>query len=232
MLLCELHAHTTWSDGEIDLDTLVDLYGERGFDVLCITDHVVRADDPTSQAVGAHDHPAYLDAVDAAAERAMHDHGLLVIPGLELTYSDLEPDRAFHAVAVGLRRFVGVDGGPRAAMAEARAAGAAIIAAHPHSDQTDPVPGRTTRGFYRTPSRMRDLVDRYELVNRHDVFAWVARERLPSVACGDTHRPEHVLTWKTLLPCAPSPADVVACLRSDAAAHLTRVDAAAGSHAA
>jgi hypothetical protein len=30
---------------------------------------------------------------------------------------------------------------------------------------------------------MRELVDRYELVNRHDVFPWVAHERLPSVAC-------------------------------------------------
>ena len=44
-LLCELHSHTTWSDGELDLDDLVDLHGARGFDVLCVTDHVVRAAD-------------------------------------------------------------------------------------------------------------------------------------------------------------------------------------------
>jgi hypothetical protein len=30
-------------------------------------------------------------------------------------------------------------------MAEARAAGAAIIAAHPHSDEVDPTPGRAAR---------------------------------------------------------------------------------------
>ena len=41
-LLAELHAHTTWSDGELPLPALVDLYGAHGFDVLCITDHVVR----------------------------------------------------------------------------------------------------------------------------------------------------------------------------------------------
>jgi hypothetical protein len=223
-LLCELHSHTTWSDGELDLDDLVNLHGARGFDVLCITDHVVRAADPTSHAVGARDHAAYLDAVDAAAERALRDHGLLVMPGLELTYNDAEPDRAVHAVAVGLRRFVGVDDGPRAAMAEVRAAGAAIIAAHPHADEHDPTPGRTTRGVYADRSHLRDLVDRYELVNRHTVFPWVARERLPSVACGDVHVAEHVTTWKTLLPCAQTPADVIAFLRSQAPAHLTRVD--------
>jgi predicted metal-dependent phosphoesterase TrpH len=37
-LLAELHAHTTWSDGSLPLPGLVDLYGSRGFDVLCVTD--------------------------------------------------------------------------------------------------------------------------------------------------------------------------------------------------
>lgn len=59
-----------------------------------------------------------------------------------------------HAVAVGLRRYVGVDDGPRAAMAEARAAGAAIIAAHPHSGEVDPTPDRTTRGVYAGPAHL------------------------------------------------------------------------------
>ena len=39
--------------------------------------------------------------------------------------------------------------------------------------------GRTTRGVFRDPTHMRELVDRYELVNRHHVFAWVAGARLP-----------------------------------------------------
>jgi len=45
-LLSELHAHTTWSDGELSLGAVVDLYGTAGFDVLCVTDHVLRGDDP------------------------------------------------------------------------------------------------------------------------------------------------------------------------------------------
>jgi hypothetical protein len=31
-LLCELHAHTKWSDGALSLRELVDLYGGLGFD--------------------------------------------------------------------------------------------------------------------------------------------------------------------------------------------------------
>ena len=45
-LLCELHAHTTWSDGALAVSELVDLYGRNGFDMLCVTDHVHRRDDP------------------------------------------------------------------------------------------------------------------------------------------------------------------------------------------
>ena len=41
-LLAELHAHTTWSDGKLEISELVDLAGVHGFDLLCITDHVVR----------------------------------------------------------------------------------------------------------------------------------------------------------------------------------------------
>ena len=76
-LLAELHAHTVWSDGTMTTAELVDLYGRRGFDVLCVTDHVVRTDDPWSVAgspalgIGEHDHGAYLEELDREAERAL-----------------------------------------------------------------------------------------------------------------------------------------------------------------
>jgi 3',5'-nucleoside bisphosphate phosphatase len=76
-LLCELHAHTTWSDGSLDLDQVVDLYGRRGFDVLSITDHVVRGDDMLT----AGRYPAYLAAIREETRRADALYGMLVIPG-------------------------------------------------------------------------------------------------------------------------------------------------------
>ena len=69
-LLCELHAHTTWSDGTLTLRELVDLYGGTGFDVLCVTDHVVRSDDPwhpRETCVYEANFGSYLAAVDAEA---------------------------------------------------------------------------------------------------------------------------------------------------------------------
>jgi hypothetical protein len=65
-LVCELHAHTRWSDGSLTLPELVDLYGDAGFDVLCITDHVVAGEEH----VHAGNHAAYLAAIDVQAVRA------------------------------------------------------------------------------------------------------------------------------------------------------------------
>jgi hypothetical protein len=96
-LLCELHAHTTWSDGQLSLRELVDLYGRAGFDVLCVTDHVLRSDDPWRQpetCVYEANFSTYLAAVEAEAERARALYGLLVVPGLELTHNNLDPEVA------------------------------------------------------------------------------------------------------------------------------------------
>ncbi len=97
---------------------LVDLYGRTGFDVLAITDHVVRSEFACH--VRAETYRDYLAEIDAEAERARRKYGLLVIAGLELTVESRDPSRAGHAVAVGLRKFVSVDGGLEAALCEAR----------------------------------------------------------------------------------------------------------------
>ena len=229
-LLCELHAHTTWSDGELSLRELVDFYGESGFDVLCVTDHALtsfdpwltdrRADGSTARHVHAGNHRVYLEAVDAEAERARALYGLLVVPGLELTINDRDPDLAAHAVAVGLRDYVSPDGALAAVLCAAREAGAAVIAAHPHSGERDPAPLRTTRRFWREWEDLARYVDRVELFNRNDVFGWVAAARLPAVASGDFHRPAHLSTWKTLLPCASEERALVEYLRSPGPAYL------------
>jgi predicted metal-dependent phosphoesterase TrpH len=223
-LLCELHAHTTWSDGVLGVPQLVDLYGRAGFDVLAVTDHVVRDEHAGAQALAVADHHAYLDELEREAARAADRYGLLVVPGLELTYDDPDPRRAAHAVAVGLRRYVSLGDGLEAALAEARSNGAALIAAHPYA--LADVGSRTTARFAEDPAWAAEAVDRFEVCNRHDFFAWVARRRLPVVANGDFHRPEHLATWKTLLPAEKREAAVVDYLRSPGPVSLTAFEPA------
>jgi predicted metal-dependent phosphoesterase TrpH len=220
-LLSELHAHTTWSDGELTPSAVVDLYGQAGFDVLAITDHVVPS--AHGQYVRVETFAAYLEEIDAEAERARALYGLLVIPGLELTVDDKEPTRAAHAVAIGLRRFVSVDNGLDEALRDARAAGAALVAAHPYPLEQTTEATRTTTRFAAEAEWAAEVVDRFELFNRDELFAWVAERHLPAVATGDFHRAEHCNSWKTLLDCRQHPEAIVDELRSPRPCALTRV---------
>jgi predicted metal-dependent phosphoesterase TrpH len=194
---------------------LIDLYGEAGFDVLAITDHTVRE----REYVHAGNFDRYLASLELEAHRAHRRYGLLVLPGLELSYNDPDPARAAHVVAVGLRAFVGVEQGLDGALARARARGAALIAAHPYTLEEAEDAARRTARFAAEPE-LAAAVDRFELFNRHNVFAWVAEAGLPSVATGDVHRPEHLLTWKTLLPCAKDERAVIRYLRSRRPAYV------------
>jgi predicted metal-dependent phosphoesterase TrpH len=222
-LLAELHAHTTWSDGSLPLPALVDLYGGRGFDVLCVTDHACRtglAGAPIG--ITAANYDAYLAEIEREAVRARERYGLLVVPGLELTYNDEDPARPAHALALGLRRFVSVDEGIDGAIETAVLAGAALVAAHPYDDEPSPHPGRLTQRFARDPE-LAARVHRFELFNRMQLFSWVARAGLPCVASGDFHRLEHLDGWKSVIPCARDEKAVVRHLRSRRPVFITQV---------
>ena len=226
-LLCELHAHSTWSDGELPLPALVDLYGESGFDVLCVTDHVWRSGGRGH--IEAGNHASYLDAIAAEAKRARSLYDLLVIPGLELSYDDPDPARNAHVVAVGLETFVPVEGELEEVLRRAREEGAALIAAHPYTLEDCKTSPRPTGGFAANWRRLRPLVDRIEVFNRDEPFAWASAAGVPAVATGDFHRLEHFSTWKTLLFCTKDEREVVDYLASSRPGYLARFDADEGS---
>jgi predicted metal-dependent phosphoesterase TrpH len=221
-LLAELHAHTTWSDGALTIPELVDLYGEAHFQVVAVTDHVL----PPSygEHVTRANFERYVEEIEREAERAERTYGLTLLPGLELTYEHEDPSQAAHAVALGLRRFVGLDAGLDEALREARLQGAALIGVHPYALDRAPTAARITARFAEEPEWAIDAVDHFELFNRDELFAWVAERRFPAVATGDFHRPEHLRTWKTMLSCEQSEEAIVEHLRSRRACALTRYE--------
>jgi predicted metal-dependent phosphoesterase TrpH len=222
-LLCELHAHTTWSDGALSVRELIDLHGHAGFDVLAVTDHTSHAASDITEA----NFPDYLSELELEAARASILYGMLVIPGLELTHEEDDPDRSGHVVAVGLPSFVGVGAGLEPAVRESRAHGAALIAAHPYLPGEAATSTRRTAAFAADPEHWAPLVDRFELFNRDTLFPWVADAGVPVVANGDFHIPAHLSTWKTLLPCAKEERAVLEYLRSPRPAYLVNLGAPA-----
>jgi 3',5'-nucleoside bisphosphate phosphatase len=207
---------------------VVELYGRAGFDVLCITDHVLRSDDlwplrHGRSCLDATNVGAYLAELERERARARSAHGLLLVPGLELTYNDPNPERAAHAVALGLRSLVAMDEGPAAAMETARAAGAAIVAAHPHDFGSTPAVPSPTCYFARHWRELRGLFDRAELFNAGQPFGWVAEAGLPALACG-LHRAEQLPGWTTLVPCEQDEQAFVDYLRSPRPVFLTRLE--------
>jgi hypothetical protein len=208
-LLCELHAHTTWSDGELSLAELVDLYGTAGFDILCVTDHVLRSDDPWP---------------------AIHGRSCLEAESFDAYCAEI--DRAFHAVALDARRLIGVDEGPAAAIEQARDSGAAVVVAHPYDLGHRAASASQTRYFARRWRRLEGLYHRIELFNGRQLFAWVAESGLLPVAAGDLHRPDQLPGWTTLIPCEQDPEALVDYLRSRRPVFLARLERESASRAA
>ena len=213
-LLCERHAHTTWSDGELALHELVDLYGRSGFDVLTVTDHVLRTDATAgggAPPAGVHEanHAAYLAAVRSEAARARRSYDMVVIPGVELTYDDPSPrgrpTRSPSAARSSSRS---------TAASRPRSRGPATSAprSSPHTPRrptTAPAGcgGRSGSGASGTCSAGWSTATSS---NGRDLFGWVADAGLPAVAGGDFHRPQHIGGWKTLVPCEKREDDLVA----------------------
>ena len=189
--------------------------------MLCVTDHVLRSDDPwrlPETCVHEANFGAYLAAVEAEAERARTLYGLLVVPGLEITHNHEDPELAAHAVAVGLRQFVSPDEGLVGSLLAAREAGAALVAAHPHGPDIDPVPARTTRRLWLEWETLRPLFHRAgSSTARTSTAGWRASTCLR--ASGDTHARGHLSSW-TLAPCARDEEALVGFLRSPGAAYL------------
>ena len=104
-LRCALHAHTTNSDGELSPSRLVQHYERAGFDVLAITDHWVRTDEPSTERLlvipGTE-----LDASMGAAGREAH------VLGLGVSADPVEPGSEFPSLESTVEWILGAGGVP------------------------------------------------------------------------------------------------------------------------
>jgi len=210
-LLCDFHVHTRWSDGQLTVKEVVDLYGSTGkFDVIAITDHILMKRDIFARAgrlatlgrrsygVRERDFGVYLEDIRCEAKRAMKTYGMLVIPGAEVTQNRIRGKKNSHIIALDIRDYISADQSADAILREIRRQGALSIACHPHHRTTRRIEISTCY-LWDHREELAGLVDVWEAANRDDLFSVTSLKHYPYVANSDFHKPKHLYSWKTLI---------------------------------
>ena len=232
-LLCDFHVHTQWSDGQLTVREVVDLYGKTGkFDVIAITDHILMKRDLLARAgrlatlgrrafgVREEHFEGYLTDIRREAKRALDEYGMLVIPGAEITQNRLRGKKNSHVIALDIKDYISADQTADEILRDIRRQGALSIACHPHHRTTRRIEISTCY-LWDNRDKLSDLVDVWEAANRDDLFSVTSLKHYPYVANSDFHKPKHLYSWKTLLRCEKNWGAIKEALRSNVDVALT-----------
>jgi hypothetical protein len=226
LLLCDLHTHTTWSDGKLTIPELVDFYGQRGFDCICVTDHLC---DPnrllgkivnlTGLVIAPGEVARYFAAIEREKKRAWSQYHMLLLAGIEFNKDGYTPKSSAHLLGVDLRQPIDPTLDLPALIGEIHAQGGLAIASHPHEIKSEW--GKNTLYLWEHLDEFAPLLDAWEIANRDDLFNPVGLRKLPFIANSDFHKPKHIQSWKTLLWCEKDPEAIKQCIRLNRDVSLT-----------
>lgn len=225
MLLCDFHIHTKYSDGSVELGRVVDLYGQAGFDVISITDHVVNGDNPIGKlahrfrlSVTAENFDEYIANVKYEAERAWSKYEMLVVPGVEISKNYITPEKSAHILIIDIKEFIPACLNYEKIFLEAKQQDTLIVACHPHYLSEF---GRDTLFLWNNRDKYAKYIDAWEIANRDDVFNVISLKKYPYIASSDFHRTRHLYSWKTLLNCEKNTGSVKQCIRHNKGVAIT-----------
>jgi predicted metal-dependent phosphoesterase TrpH len=198
----------------------VDLFGQAGFDVIAITDHVVNGDNPFGKlanrfkfSVTEDRFRPYMAHIAEEAERAWDRYGMLVIPGVEITKNSLSSDKSAHLLLIDIKEFIPASCDYEKIFLEAKKQDALIIACHPH--HTSEKSFIDTLFLWNNRDRYAKYIDAWEIANRDDVFNVISLKKYPYIAGSDFHKVRHLYSWKSLLNCKKDIGSVKQCIRSN-----------------
>jgi len=225
-LLCDFHVHTNYSDGKLTVADVVDFYGMRGFDCICITDHWA---DPrrligklarlTPFTLSTDQIEEYFAVIASEAKRAWRRYGMVVLTGLEFNKDGPTKKSSAHLLGIDLKLPIS----PRLDLMETitriHAQGALAVAAHPHLMKSEWA--KETLYLWDNQEKFAPVIDAWEIANRNNLFTPVSLRRLPFVANSDFHKPKHIFSWKTLLNCEKDPEAIKECIRRNEKVSIT-----------
>lgn len=225
-LLCDFHIHSNYSDGILTVPEIVDFYGPRGFDCICVTDHLA---DPrrligklsrlSNLVLAEGQLDEYFDVLNRERRRAWRKYGMLLLTGIEFNKDGLTKKSSAHLLGLDLHSPVASGMDLPETIAQLHAQGALAVASHPHVFKSDW--GKNTLYLWENQELFAPLLDAWEIANRNDIFAPVGLKRLPFIANSDFHKPKHIYSWKTLLQCEKEVDAIKSCIRRNEHVSIT-----------
>jgi len=225
-LLCDLHTHTTYSGGSLSVSELVDFYGRRGFDCVCITDHLA---DPrrllgklvrlTNLVLSPNQLDEYFEVIARERRRAWHKYSMLLMTGIEFNKDGLTPKSSAHLLGIDLQSPINPGLDLEATITEIHRQSGLAVASHPHVMKTDW--GKNTLYLWENQDKYASIIDAWEIANRNNIFSPVSLKRLPFLANSDFHKPKHIESWKSILRCEKHPDAIKACIRDNRNVSIT-----------
>jgi processive 1,2-diacylglycerol beta-glucosyltransferase len=220
MLLCDFHIHTNYSDGKLTAPEVVDFYGKRGFDCICITDHlgdprrlIGKLSKLLNLTIGAEQLDEYFDVIERERRRAWRKYNMLVMTGLEFNKDGFTKKTSAHLLGIDLKAPINPALDLPPTIAEIHAQGALAVASHPHIMKSEW--GKNTLYLWKNQEIFAPLIDAWEIANRNNIFTPVGLKRLAFLANSDFHKPKHIYSWKTLLHCEKEPEAIKECIRKN-----------------
>jgi processive 1,2-diacylglycerol beta-glucosyltransferase len=225
-LLCDFHIHTNYSDGKLTVPEVIDFYGLRGFDCICITDHwtdprrlIGKLQRLTPFTLSFDQIEEYFEVIAREARRAWRRYGMLVLTGLEFNKDGATKKSSAHLLGVDLKKPIS----PRLDLVETieqiHAQGGLAVASHPHIMKSEWT--KDTLYLWENQEEFIPLIDAWEIANRNNLFAPVSLKRLAFLANSDFHKPKHIYSWKTVLHCEKDPAAIKQCIRLNQGVSIT-----------
>lgn len=218
MFLADFHIHSTFSDGKLTIPEIVDLYGQRGFGAIAITDHL--CEERTLIGLAARflqrtltpaTFPLYQNIIRSEAVRAWDQYRMVVIPGVELTQNTVRNSRSAHVLGLGVTEYIGAEPDAKDLARAIRAQGGLAIAAHPVNTQKRE---KQTYHLWDRREELRTEFDAWEVASGPHLFEEVLRSDLPRIASSDLHHPKQIRSWKTGLACERTQEAIFASIRS------------------
>jgi UDP-N-acetylglucosamine:LPS N-acetylglucosamine transferase len=224
--LCDFHIHTNYSDGRLTLPEVVDFYGRRGFDCICVTDHVTdpcrligRFSELLNFTIAGDQLDEYFDMLERERRRAWRKYDMLVMAGLEFNKEGFTRKTSGHLLGIDLKAPVSPALSFVEIIAQIHSQGGLAVAAHPHVMKSEW--GKNTLFLWENQEVFAPIIDAWEIANRNNIFTPIGLKRFAFLANSDFHKPKHIYSWKTLLHCDKEPDAIKDCIRRNEHVSLT-----------